>query len=346
MRLTRSVRQAILAILILAPGAYAQRGIASNAPQRTIPYSLRVGVREEGTEQPIADANVQVRGSRGGVATDTSSGAGECYFSSLPGDQYQIFVTAQGYESASGSVDLLNDSVIVLRLRKQLSPDSPVGSMVSVRILKLPEKAREAYEHGWKELYAKHNPAKSVPYFRATLAEAHDCYEAHHQIGVALEEMGHAQEAESEYREAIRMSDGQFGPSQFSLAALLSGRKEFVPAEAAARKGLESSPQSGLGHYELARALLGQGKWDAAEEEANTTLGVARKLPKAYLILAAIHDQRHEPGKVFHDLTEYLKLVPTGPTSDRMRQRLEEVRQEMEKKDAAARTPATSPPSP
>ncbi len=346
MRPTKPLRLAMLGILVLATTSYAQRSGDNGFPSRPQPHSLRIGIREDGTERPIAGAEVQAHGMRGATISGTTNGAGECFLTDLPTDTYQVSVTAAGYDSGSGNIDLSADSDLVLRIRRNGLSDAPGGNTVSVRALQLPAKARESYEHGLKELYTKHNAAKSLTYFRDTLRDAPDFYEAHHQMGVAYEQMEHLEDAENEYKEAIRMSDGQFGPSQFCLAALFSGRKDFVSAEGAARKGLESSPQSGLGHYELARALLGQGKLDPAEQEANISLEEARKLPKAYLVLAAIHDQRHEPGKVFHDLTEYLKLVPTGATSDRMRVRLEEIRQEMQKQNSAAGNPPASPATP
>jgi len=347
MRPMNSIRLSILAIAALAPASFAQRtSSASGAPTRWQSHSLRVTVREEGTELPVAAATVSARGRTGSSNSDMTNGAGDCYFPALPGDDYEIFANASGYQGATGTVELLGDTSLILRLRKVADQNAPGGNAVSVRRLQLPTKAREAYERGLQELHTKHNPEKSLSYFRATLSEAPDFYEAHYQLGMAYDELGRSPEAESEFREAIRLSEGRFGPPQFSLSALLSGRKDYVSAENASRKGLEATPQSAVGHYELARALLGQGKWDAAEQEANTALADARSVPRAYLVLAAIHDQRHEPGKVFHDLTEYLKLMPKGPTSDRMRQRLEEVRKEMEKKGAAGVNPAASPQPP
>jgi tetratricopeptide (TPR) repeat protein len=344
MRLSNFLWLSILSILALAPAAIGQRtGQGTPGPMRLQSFSLRVTVREDGTEMPIASASVSARGRTGSSNSDTTNGAGDCYFPALPGDDYEIFANASGYEGASGTVELLGDTSLILRLRKIPDLNAPGGSTVSVRRLQLPAKAREAYERGLKELYNKHNAEKSLSYFRATLVEAPEFYEAHHQLGMAYDEMGRSQEAENEFREAIRQSDGRFGPAQFSLAAILSGRKDYAAAEEASRKGLAATPQSGVGHYELARALLGQGKWIAAEQEANAALADSRNVPRAYLVLAAIHDQRHEPGKVFHDLTEYLKLLPNGPTSDRMRQRLEEVRKEMEKKGEAGETRASSP---
>ena len=343
MRPTNLLRLAMLGTLLLAPHCYAQRSTNPGFPTRQQPHTLRVSIREDGTELPIAGAHVQAQGSRGTSTSGSTNGAGEYLFTDLAPDSYQLFVTASGYVAGSGNIELSADTELVIRIRKNGISDAPGGNTVSVRALQLPAKAREAYEHGLRELYSNHNPSKSLAYFRNTLAEAPDFYEAHHQLGVAYEEMGRLPDAEGEYEDAIRMSEGKFGPSQFSYAALLSGRKEYGPAEQAARKGLETTPESGLGHYELARALLGQGKLDPAEQEANTSLEEARKVPKAYLVLAAIHDQRHETGKLFHDLTEYLKLVPKGPTSDRMRVRLAEVRQEMDKKNSA---PGNAPASP
>jgi len=203
--------------------------------------------------------------------------------------------------------------------RLKFAETPPSGSKTSSRELQLSQKAREAYHQGLDLLYDKNNPEKSVPLFQQSLQAAPKFYEARYHLGVALEKLGKLADAEAAYREVNQMSEGKYGPAEISLASLLAGANHFPEAEQAARKGLESNPDSARGHYELSRALVGQSKWDEAEKEALVVLKLTKDLPQTYLLLAAAHSQQQRPEEAVKDLDEYLKLVPTGPVSDNAR---------------------------
>jgi len=82
---------------------------------------------------------------------------------------------------------------------------------------------------------------------------------------------------------------------------------------------LEVDSTSAVGHLLLGLALHVQNR--SAEAEKSARAAVLRKpdLASAYLLLADVHRRKREYASLREDLDTYLRLEPTGPTSDRAR---------------------------
>jgi tetratricopeptide (TPR) repeat protein len=329
---------AALAVFLFPHASLAQRRSPLRGQLYRQNHGIRGSLRDIETDVPIPGARLELRGLGISMSSQTTEASGDFEFTGLGDGQYEVVAEADGYESTHETVLLQpgQEAYVSIRMRKR----EAAGGTVSVRTLKLPEKARQAYEKGLLELYQRRKPEKSVPLFQTTVQEAPQFYEADYHMGVAFERLGRIGEAESAYREAIRLSEGRHSPSQFAYASLLSEKHSFVPAETAARKGLETAPDSGRGHYELARALLGEGRVDLAEKETRTVLEKTRQLPQVFLLIAAIHVLHHEMEKAVDSMSQYLQMVPKGPASDEVRRARDNLLKEIENQKAAATLPA------
>jgi len=287
--------------------------------------------------------NIPIRLSTGTgqmVSTTYSTPSGEYNFEELAGGDYVLTIKVDGYETVQQNVRLtmiptLTANIALHKIAGPAPDPSASGDSVSARELTLPSKAKEALAKGKERLYQKHDAAGSLTYFRKVIEISPEFYEAYFLEGIAFTEQSQNVDAASAFRKAIEASQQHYADPCFALASLLTDKKQFSDAEQVAREGLTTDPEAWRGHYELARALVGEGR--AADAEKSGLEARKRKADFAalYLILANIHMQLHNNEAVLDDVTAFLKLEPDGPASGQARA----IKTQME--HALGRPPAT-----
>ncbi len=283
----------------------------------------------EGGNRPIAGVIVNIRSLAGGpfvsVLTDWS---GRFQVRGLNSGVYEIIVEEAGYEPTRETLQLLGGPSPPLELHLKASNPSPVRRTdyaVSVRELRIPGKARTAFEKGLERLAKNDAVGSRTQFLRATTAFP-DYYEAYYHIGVADLRLGREEEAAQAFQKAIDLSDGRYARAQFTLGWLLCRRGEYPEAETVIRKGLDVDRSPATGHLFLSVALLRLNRPEEAEKSAREALLRRPGSALAYLVLADVNGSRGEYGMQLHDLDTYLKLEPDGPASKRVREVREVVR--------------------
>ncbi len=192
------------------------------------------------------------------------------------------------------------------------------GASVSVRELRIPERASKAYNKGIDHL-TKNDPAGSLVYLRRAVSEFPNFYEAYYVMGLAQLNLGHEEEARQAFQQSIDASGGHYAEPLFGMSALLCNRREFTDAEPIIRKALELAPGFGPGHFILAWALFGLNRMNEAEKNAHEALVRDPRLAPAHLLLANIYNIRTDYSAVLVELDAYLRLTPDGALSDQVR---------------------------
>jgi tetratricopeptide (TPR) repeat protein len=194
-----------------------------------------------------------------------------------------------------------------------------------VRELRIPGKARNAFEKGLERL-AKNDPVGSRTQFVRATAVFPDYYEAHYHMGVADLRLGREEDAAQAFQKAIDLSGGHYAWAQFALGLLLCRRGEYAEAETVIRKGLDVDGSPATGHLFLSVALFRLNRLEEAERSAREALLRRPGFALAYLVLADVHGRRGEYARQLQDLDAYLKFEPDGPASKRVREVREVVR--------------------
>ena len=197
----------------------------------------------------------------------------------------------------------------------------------------MPAKAQDALAKGRERLYQKHDAAGSLAYFRKLLEISPGFYEGYFLEGVAYTQQSQVIEAEAAFHKSIDSSEHHYAEPCFALASLLTDEKQFSKADQMAREGLETDPEAWRGHYELARALIGEGRPGDAEKSGLEARKRKADFAALYLILANIHMQLHNNEAVLDDVNAFLRLDPDGPASGQARA----IKAQMER--ALGRTP-------
>jgi len=314
----------LLGLLVCTPIARAQiAGFDSQAGE------IFGTVFVERDNRPIGGVIVNIRSLTGGpfvsVLTDWS---GHFQVRGLNPGMYEIVVEEAGYEPTRETLQLLREPSPPLELYLKAGNSSPVRRTdyaVSVRELRIPVKARNAFEKGLERL-AKNDADGSRTQFLRAAATFPDYYEAYYHMGVADLRLGREEEAAQAFQKAIDLSGGRYAWAQFGLGLLLCRRGEYAEAETVIRKGLDVDGSPATGHLFLSVALFHLNRLEEAEKSAREALLRKPSFAWAYLMLADVHAHRGEYGMQLHDLDAYLKLEPDGPASKRVREVREVVR--------------------
>src|SRR5712692_3559192 len=277
----------------------------------------------------IGGVIVNIRSLTGGpfvsVLTDWS---GHFQVRGLNPGMYEIVVEEAGYEPTRETLQLLREPSPPLELYLKAGNSSPVRRTdyaVSVRELRIPVKARNAFEKGLERLAKNDADGSRTQFLRAT-ATFPDYYEAYYHMGVADLKLGREEEAAQAFQRAIDLSGGRYAWAQFAVGLLLCRRGEYAEANTIIREGLEVDGRSATGHLFLSVALFHLNRLEEAEKSAREALLRKPGFALAYLMLADVHGRRGEYARQLQNLDAYLKLEPDGPASKRVREVREVVR--------------------
>lgn len=333
-------------LLLISISCWSQgRQPSGGAAVRT--FYVRGTVRNNDTSQPIEMLKVELKKLTGEVvSTSFTRTNGEFDFSGITNGMYYIVIEEKGYEPVREGVEVFNAprTGLFIFLRRPLElGSSPPNKTVSARELSIPRKAHDSLQKGADRLYQKNDAKGSLPLFQRAIAELPSYYEAYHLMGVAYLRLGQTAEAEQALRKSIELSEQKYFAPNVDLAAMLSNERRFAEAEPVARLSIELDQNAWNGHYELARALVGLNRVDAAEKSALEARTRNPNFPQLHLLLANIHIRKHEPNALLEDIDTYLKLDPNGPMNSQARQMREQVQRALA---SAQSKSAPAPPKP
>jgi tetratricopeptide (TPR) repeat protein len=205
--------------------------------------------------------------------------------------------------------------------------DSP-DATVSVRQLRIPERAKFAFNKGAQKLAAK-DYAGSIAEFEKAIAAYDDFYEAYYKIGIANLEMQASEAAEAAFRRSIALSESKYTPPLFGMGLALASQKQFADAETFVRAGLQIEPTSPSGLLALGWVLFSAQRVVEAEKSAREAILYNPNLAMAHLLLAQIHRRQNNSAAVVEDLDAYLRIEPDGARSRALRTTRDEARQSL-----------------
>jgi len=311
----------LLAVASNVPQAQGQLQFASSGGTRST-IAGSVSVDEEA--RPAAKVRVDVKALSGGqLATTFTDSTGRFEAPTEGAGSFIVTVQEQGYEPVEQRVDLgfggSTPRVMITLHKVRATPaDRAEGYTVSVHELKVPGKARHAFEKGIEQLRKK-DIEGSLNHFKEATDAFPNYYEAYYQIGVANLELRRGNEAEQALQRSIDLSGGRYAEPQFALGALLCDRQAYPEAERVLRRAIEVEPNSWKGHLFLGQALLGQTRLAEAEKSAQEVLLRRSDLPSAYILLANIHIRKQEYILAIKDLDTFLGMKPVGSSSQQAR---------------------------
>lgn len=295
------------------------------------------------TGRPADHIAVQLLNSEGAThppATTTASGGFE--FRPLRLGTYEISIDVPGYERIHVPAELLFTSLhgLTIYLKPLAENKSPSkAGLVSAHELSMPQKARDLMASGKKKLYEDKDAEAGLEDFRQAVSIAPDYYEADYQVALAYLALGKADDAEKSFRKSIDVSGDKYGEANVGLGKVLIDRGDASAAEKTLLRGIELSPASSRGFYELGRAQLTEKKLPEAEKSAIQARTLAPEFPMVYRLLSVIHIQEKNYSALMQDLDAYIKLDPDSPAGVRAKQMREQVQAKLSTAPSAPTAP-------
>jgi tetratricopeptide (TPR) repeat protein len=283
------------------------------------------------------------------VESTVTNPNGGFLFDSVARGSYVITVQHPDYLPLSQQVSSDGRRIfgLQLALRKKPAAAGPPAANpdpgAPVRATGIPRAAQEAMNRGMDLLYVKSDLRGSLSQFERAIKEYPGFYEAYTQVGVAHTNLGDSANAEKAFRKAIELSQEKYVDAYAGLAVLLSNAQKYADAEVVARKAVELSPNDWRGLGELGRALHGLQRYQDAEAPVAAAVKLAPDNPPLHLLQASIHLQAKNYRAMLDDLNTYLKLVPTGPEADRIREMRDKVQQAVAGAPPAPQSPQPAP---
>jgi Flp pilus assembly protein TadD len=298
------------------------------------PRILSGTVYYAGGNEPAQNVTVELRTTGGNlIAPMATSSTGWFEFRGLQRGVYEIAINADGFEPVNFSVDLFfissRGNVIYLRPKPSNSAKPPQAHSISAHELSMPQKARDLMESGKKKLYTDKNMQGGLADFQGALLAAPGYYEAHYQIAMAYLLLLLRDDAEKSFLKAIEVSGDSYGDADIGLGTTMLDKRDFAGGEKLIRRGIELSPASWLGYYELGRALLNENRIDDAEKAALQARSFAPHKAIVYRLLSSVHLQKKNYQALLEDLDAYLKLDSDSPAGVRAKQLREQVQQKI-----------------
>jgi tetratricopeptide (TPR) repeat protein len=282
------------------------------------------------------------------VGTVFTRAGGNFEFLHVGVGSYDLIVQQAGYHTATQRLDVVE---AILGLSVELHPNSatapgtPGVPPVSARELSIPRKARESMDKGLALMDKKSDYRGSIKQFERAIQSYPEYYEAYTEIGIADMHTGNNPGAEQSLRKAAELSREQDADVLSWLATLLNDIQRFADAEPIARKALELDSSSWHANAELARSLLGLIRPAEAEKNALAASKLQPENALLYLVLANVHSQLEDPSALLEDLTNYLRLAPTGPVADKAREQQKQLQDKLRDSQQAPLAPALNPSS-
>ena len=227
-----------------------------------------------------------------------------------------------------------NVGVIVLHSRGKKAE-----GMVSVASLQVPAKARKEYEKG-SEAVEKGNLADAEKLLRKAIDQYPKFAEAWLRLGDLEQRRKNMEAAGADFQEAIN-ADPNFALPYLRMAFLSALTSNWEQTRQLTERLLALDPinfplayyYNGVAEFNLNH--LAQAETNALRAE---NLDKLHSEPRVELLLASIYTAKGEPATAADHYRAYLKLVPDGPLSDRVKADLAKT-EEM----AKSQSPATQP---
>ena len=277
-------------------------------------------VFSQGDNRPVGHVAISLKSHAAGIFRSILADIeGHFEVRGLPPGAYEVAVDEDGYEPVRTNVQL-DGPVVKVALYLKATIPAPISRKkytVSVRELRIPDKARDEYRKGLDRL-AKNDVAGSLGHFTKAAALSPEYYEAIYHEGMVEMKLGRKEEAGQAFQKAIDLSGGQYAWARFGYGYLLYLDGNAREAESVVRKGLEVDQNSPDGHVILAMVLLRLDRPDEAEKSAREALLRNPDSAEAYLVLSDVYGRRRNFHEQLQDLDTYLKLAPAGPASQRV----------------------------
>ncbi len=250
---------------------------------------------------------------------------GEFSFDMLPRAVYSVVVSKEGYSPVRTRVDLhlgsRRDATIFLQPESKLVRRNSEDT-VSVRNLKAPPKAREAFQKGMRELHEKKRIDRSIGYFREAIKIYPDYDAAYLQLSMAHLQRDDTEEARQVLEQAVERNS-ENAETLTLLGYVYNRQGSLEKALEALEKAVKKDEDSWLANMELGKTLFGMKRMEEANKYARRAHELNGKIFSVHLLRYNIALAQKHYQLALNELEEFLELFPDHPLASKVREQRE-----------------------
>lgn len=277
---------------------------------------------------------VRLLGADGIPRTDTfSRDDGRFNFTNLPGDRFIVEASEEGFRVARQEVDFTfyasqghsAEVTVTLMLERETTVEvKPSTDPVSVRELKVPDKARKEFEKGVRELQEKKRPEKSLEHFRRAIEIFPDYDEAYVQLGLAHLDLQQGQEAQTVLEKAVQ-ANAENGRAHTLLGIALKLQGQNEKAIQPFQEAVRLEPEGWIQRFELADSLFRLQRYEESFRHCQEAHRMDPKKPRVHVLMYNLAMRRNDTKTALEELEEFLSLFPDHRIAPQVRQAREKL---------------------
>ena len=325
-------KSALLALgfsLFVSSVAFAQRGSRSQPNQ----VEIQVHVTYPNERAAPQQLQVDLQSSSGATIMQTfTDDLGQADFHLTGSGNFRVKVSGTDIDDAVSDLVQITQEDHFTLVQVQVHPKSDPGSnskpanaaMTSASQLKIPSAARKSFEKGL-EAFQQKDYKKAVDLFQKATATYAEYDAAYDNLGVALMDLGRADEARAAFEHAVQLNDKNADADRNYSRLLISG-KQYVAAKELLQKALMVEPQDPSSLTLLAIAQLKTGDYDGALLSALKVHHLSHEgYAVAHYVAGRAFENKHELQNAASEYQMYLRESPNGPEASQVRASLARV---------------------
>jgi Flp pilus assembly protein TadD len=212
-----------------------------------------------------------------------------------------------------------------VRLELKDRTDAKPG-VLNVEFANVPKPALVHYDKAL-ELSKTDDHSGAIEELKLAIKEYPTFSQAFNELGVQYLKINELEKADEAFQEALKINPDTVSSliNRGITNVLMKRYGEAVPI---LRKSLQKKKDSAVAHYFLGQALANLGLFDDAEKELLASLELGKEeMKEAHRILAIIYASRGAKQQAADQLDAYLKLAPNTPDAQKLRDKIQQLRQ-------------------
>ncbi len=264
--------------------------------------------------KPLKDVRVELRNGMGSsVASAYTNSSGTFEFPQIQAGSYEV-IAVSGVSQTQERIEVgqtLPNLVLRLPVSSQAN-DGNGSSSVSVAQLKIPSKAREAFNKA-RDNSEKGKNAEA----EKQLAKALEAYPKYADAltlrGILKMDAGNIAGAIEDLQQAIA-DDSNCAMAYLVMGSVFNSQAKFDDAIRVLERGEALSPASWQAYFEMGKALAGKGQYEPALRQLDRAQTLVPKdYPAIHMLKAHVFFGLNNYSEALTELQAYLAKEPQGP---------------------------------
>ncbi|HEY6807033.1 MAG TPA: tetratricopeptide repeat protein [Pyrinomonadaceae bacterium] len=258
---------------------------------------------------------------------------GNFAFRNLPSGDYTLVIDKEkDFQPATQAVTIIQPRGIpgqIYNISMRLEWKATAGprpGVINAEFADVPERARTFYTTGLEES-KKGNYKEAVEQLKLAIAEYPSFMQAYNEMGVQYLKLNQLEDADAAFQQAAKINPDAIPPlvNRGIVNVMMKRYGESVPI---LRKAIAKDDQSAVAHYFLGQAMANLGLFDDAEKELQLSIKLGTdQMKEAHRLLAIIYTNRGNKRLAADELEAYLKLAPTAPDAEKLKEKIRELRE-------------------